>query len=125
MLALAAPAVALTLSAFLATAAFADKIPNRVAVFAFLDKVTARISTKNVPVGQTVKFDSLSVTARVCYTRPPTEEPKTTAFVEVEEQKLDGAEERIFSGWMFASSPALNPLQHPVYDVWVLECRPA
>lgn len=106
--------------------AMADKITNRVAVFAFLDKVTARISTKAIPLNQTVQFGSLKVTARVCYTRPATEEPKTTSFVEVDDLKLDGTTERIFSGWMLAQSPGLNAVEHPVYDVWLTDClKPA
>ena len=105
------------------TGTIADKIPNRVAVFAFLDKVTARISKKAIPLNQTVRFGSLKVTARVCYSRPPTEEPKTTSFVEVDDQKLDGSVERIFSGWMLAQSPGLHAVEHPVYDVWLTDCE--
>jgi len=103
--------------------ALADKIANRVAVFAFLDKVTARISTKQIPLNQTVQFGSLKVTPRVCYSRPATEEPKTTTFVEVDDLKLDGTTERIFSGWMLAQSPGLHAVEHPVYDVWLTDCQ--
>lgn len=92
------------------------------AVFAALDKVTARISRLEVPLNQTVRFGSLKVTPRVCYSRPPTELPKTTTFVEVDEVKLDGEEERIFTGWMFAESPGLNAVEHPVFDVWLTGC---
>ena len=113
---------AVLLGAIATTPARADKIANRVAVFAFLDKVTARISKKAVPLNQTVLFGSLKVTARACYSRPPTEEPKTTSFVEVDDQKLDGSVERIFSGWMLAQSPGLHAVEHPVYDVWLTDC---
>jgi hypothetical protein len=102
--------------------ASAEKIANKVAVFAFLDKVTARISKKAIPINQTVQFGSLKVTARACFTRPPTEEPKTTSFVEVEDQKLDGSVQQIFSGWMLAQSPGLHAVEHPVYDVWLTDC---
>lgn len=106
-----------------AGAASADRIENGVAVFAALDKVTARISKLEVPLGQTVQFGALKVTARACYSRPPTDTPKTTSFVQVEEILLDGKEKKLFSGWMFAESPGLNALEHPVFDVWLTECQ--
>lgn len=98
------------------------RIENGVAVFAALDKVTARISKLEVPLGETVKFGALKVTPRSCYTRQPTEPPKTTTFVEVQEIQLDGQEKKIFAGWMFAESPGLNAVEHPVYDVWLTDC---
>jgi hypothetical protein len=63
------------------------------------------------------------VTPRVCYSRPPTEQPKTTSFVEVDEVQLDGNEKRVFTGWMFAQSPGLNAVEHPVFDVWLTDCQ--
>ena len=96
---------------------------NQVAVFSALDKVTATIKKLEVPLGETMQFGSLKVTPRVCYTRPPTEPPKTTTFVEVDEVQLDGEVKRIFSGWMFAESPGLNAVEHPVFDVWLTECQ--
>jgi hypothetical protein len=101
----------------------AERIENGVAVFAALDKVTARTSKFEVPLNATVKFGALKVTPRVCYSRPPTEEPKTTSFVEVDEIALDGHEKRIFTGWMFAESPGLNAVEHPVFDVWLTDCQ--
>ena len=91
-------------------------------MFATLDKVTARISKIEVPLNQTVVFGSLSVTARVCNSRPPDEQPKTTSFVEVEETMLDGQKKKLFSGWMIAESPGLNAVEHPVFDVWLTDC---
>jgi hypothetical protein len=104
-------------------AASAERIPNKVAIFAALDKVTARISKLEVPLDQTVQFGALKVTARSCFTRSPTEPPKTTAFVEVQEIKLDGNEQPIFNGWMFAQSPGLHAVEHPVFDVWLTDCQ--
>jgi hypothetical protein len=98
------------------------RIENGVAVFAALDKVTARISKLEVPLGETVKFGALKVTPRSCFTRQPTEPPKTTTYVEVQEIQLDGQEKKIFAGWMFAESPGLNAVEHPVYDVWLTDC---
>lgn len=100
----------------------AQRIENEIAVFAALDKVTARISRLEIGLGQTVRFGSLVVTPRACYSRPPTEPPKTTAFVEVVEVKIDGSQKPLFSGWMFAESPGLNAVEHPVFDVWLTEC---
>ncbi|HRN88334.1 DUF2155 domain-containing protein [Hyphomicrobium sp.] len=103
-------------------AAADDKIENRVAIFSALDKVTATIRKLEVPIGETAEFGALKVTPRVCYSRPPTLQPKTTSFVEVEEIQLDGTQTRIFGGWMFAQSPGLNAVEHPVFDVWLTDC---
>ena len=100
----------------------AERIANTTAVFAALDKVTARISKLKVGLGVTEKFGALKVTPRVCFSRPPTEPPKTTAFVEVDEIQLDGTTKRIFAGWMFAENPGLNALEHPVFDIWLTSC---
>jgi hypothetical protein len=76
-----------------------------------------------VPIGTEKQFNSLIVKPDVCYTREITEEPKTTSFVEVTEVQLDSSKKKIFTGWMFAESPALNAVEHPVYDVWLVGCR--
>jgi hypothetical protein len=101
----------------------ADKVQNPIAVFAALDKVTGRISHLEIPINQTVQFGALKVTPRVCYSRPPTEPPNTASFTEVDEIKLNGEVERIFTGWMFAESPGLHAVEHPVYDVWLTSCK--
>lgn len=116
-------AAALAAVGFAATSAHADRIDNGVAVFSALDKVTARTSKFEVPLNSTVQFGALKVTPRVCYSRPPEEQPKTTSFVEVDEIQLDGQEKRIFTGWMFAESPGLNAVEHPVFDVWLTDCQ--
>ncbi|MDX2205098.1 MAG: DUF2155 domain-containing protein [Hyphomicrobiaceae bacterium] len=105
-----------------APAGLAQRIDNSVAVFAALDKVTAKISRLEVPLNQTATFGSLKVTPRSCYTRQPTEQPKTTSFVEIDEIMLEGKEKRLFTGWMFAQSPGLNAVEHPVFDVWLTDC---
>lgn len=94
-----------------------------VAVMQGLDKITARISTFQARVGETAVFGTLSITPRACRKRPPTETPENAAFLEVDEQKPDEEQVRLFTGWMFASSPALNAVEHPVYDVWLLDCK--
>ncbi len=101
----------------------ADRISNGVAVFAALDKVTGRVSPLEVKMGQTIPFGVLKVTARACYTRPSTETPLTSAFIEVDETLLDGSTRRIFSGWTFAESPGLHAVEHPTFDVWLTSCK--
>lgn len=103
--------------------ASAQKIENPIAVFAALDKVTARISPLEIRIGDTVRFGALTVTPRVCYTRLPTEPPLTSVFVEVDEIQLSGEKQRIFTGWMFAQSPGLHAVEHPVFDVWLTSCK--
>lgn len=114
--------VAIACGTLAAGPAAAQRIENSVAVFAALDKVTAKISRLEVPLNQTATFGALKVTPRVCYSRAPTEPPKTTTFVEVDEVLLDGKQKHLFSGWMFAESPGLNAVEHPVFDVWLTEC---
>ena len=95
------------------------------AVLQGLDKVTARISTVRAPIGVTVRFGSLRIVARICRKTPPEEPPESAAFLEIDDVKPGETPQRIFSGWMFASSPALSALEHPVYDVWVIDCMNA
>jgi hypothetical protein len=99
-----------------------QKIPNSRAVFSGLDKITGRIISFDAAIGETVQFGALQVTARACYTRPPTEATNTDAFVDVDEVTLKGEIKRIFTGWMFASSPGLHAVEHPIYDVWLTDC---
>ena len=103
--------------------ALADKIKNPVAVFSGLDKITGRIISFEAKIDETVQFGSLQVTPRVCVTRPPTEAPQTDSFAEVDEVQSDKQYKRIFSGWMYAASPGLHGVEHPVYDVWLTECK--
>ena len=100
-----------------------QKIPNQQAVFSGLDKITGRIINFEAALGETVQFGALQVVPRVCYTRPPTEAAATDAFIEVSEVTLQGEVRRIFAGWMFAASPGLNAVEHPIYDVWLTDCK--
>jgi hypothetical protein len=99
-----------------------EHIENRRAVFSGLDKITGRTFSFDAAIGETVRFGALEVTPRACYTRPPTEATNTDAFVEVDEVTLKGEIKRIFTGWMFASSPGLHAVEHPIYDVWLTDC---
>jgi hypothetical protein len=111
-------------AAALCGGAVADPIRNPTAVFAGLDKTTGRIINFDVAIDETVQFGVLQITPRVCNTRPQTEAPQTTGFIEVDEQDaLKNEAKRIFSGWMFAASPGLHGVEHPVYDVWLIDCK--
>lgn len=99
----------------------ADK--GRVAVLRGLDKVSARISTFDAPVGEEVRFGSLRILVQTCNKRPPEETPETTAFLEITDMRPGQPANKVYTGWMFASSPALSALEHGVYDVWVIDCK--
>lgn len=104
--------------------ALAQPVANPVATFAGLDKITGRITRFDVYVDETVLFGALELTPRACYDRPSSDTlQRTSAFLEVDQRSLDGSTERIFTGWMFADSPALNAVDHAVYDVWLVECK--
>jgi hypothetical protein len=92
------------------------------AVLQGLDKVTARILTFNAPVDKPVAFGSLRVRVRTCVKRPPEEPPESAAFLEITDERPGEVVKRVYSGWMFASSPGLSAMEHPVYDVWVVDC---
>lgn len=102
-----------------------QKIANAYAVYAGLDKITGRITSFDIAIGETAQFGALQVTPRVCYTRPATETQNTTSFTEVNEVTLQGQAKRIFTGWMFAASPGLHAVEHPIYDVWLIGCKAA
>jgi hypothetical protein len=88
-----------------------------------LDKITGRPTDIVAPVGKSVQFATLTITARYCYSTPPSETPETAAFVQIEDHRPDQTEKKVFSGWMYASSPGLNGMEHPLYDVWVITCK--
>ena len=101
----------------------AQKIVNKKASFSGLDKITGRIINFDEDIGETVQFGALRVKTDACYTRPATEAANTDAFVEVDEITLQGEVKRIFSGWMYAASPGLHGVEHPIYDIWLTECK--
>jgi hypothetical protein len=95
---------------------------KRLLVLRGLDKITGRPTNIYAPVGVPVKFATLEITARYCYSTPTSEPPETTAFLQIDDHRIDKPAKREFSGWMLASSPSLNALEHPLYDVWVISC---
>lgn len=94
-----------------------------VAVLQGLDKITARVSTFVAPIDEVARFGTLDIVARACDKKPPTETPESAAYLEIVDVRPDSPAVEVFNGWMFASSPAISALEHPVYDVWVIDCR--
>ena len=105
--------------------AIGDTIPEPVALLQGLDKITARVSKFEAPVGAPVHFGTLAIRVRDCEKSPPEDTPESSAFLEIDETRPGETRTRVFSGWMFASSPALSALEHPVYDVVLLDCKAA
>ena len=116
-------ALALSGSIGLSVPVRAETTPGEGAVLQGLDKVTARISEIIVRLDEPVRFGTLEITVRACHRTPPEEPPESAAFLDIWEVRRGEAAESLFRGWMFASSPALSALEHPVYDVWMLDCR--
>ncbi len=102
--------------------ASAAPIEGTGAVLQGLDKVTARVSEIEAPLNRLLRFGTLEIIVRACQKTPPEEPPESAAFLEIRDAKPGQATVALFTGWMFASSPALSALEHPVYDVWVLDC---
>lgn len=101
----------------------AERVSNGIAVFAGLDKITGQTTRFEVSLGEVYQYGALQVTPRACYTSSKDEPTRTTGFVEVNEIALDKKVRRIFTGWMFADSPGLNAVEHPIYDVWLKDCK--
>jgi hypothetical protein len=122
-------AIALTLMASaLSFSASAENLKGNAVVLRTLDKVTATTKDYTVRIGDELKYGSLTVAVKHCEKKPPEEVPETYAFLQIDDLKLDGKgdkgeQERVFSGWMMASNPAISALDHGVYDVWVIDCK--
>ena len=122
-----APRTPLLIGAALASAlaagpAGAENLKGSAAILRGMDKVTARIAKFDAPVGRSVRYGELEILVKACRKRPPEEQPESAAFLEIYEAKKGKARRKVFSGWMFASSPALSAMEHPVYDIWVVDC---
>ncbi len=109
-------------STLLCSAVGAKEIDMNTAQMQAMDKITGRVSLIDVPVNGEVKFGSFSIVVRACKSRPPEETPENYAFVDVADETLNGEQLNIFKGWMLSSTPALNAVEHPIYDVWLLKC---
>ena len=88
-----------------------------------LDKITGHASVVLAPLNVPVKYATLTIVARSCYSTPASETPETSAFLQIDDQRPDKPLLHVFSGWMYASSPGMHGMQHPIYDVWAISCR--
>lgn len=109
----------------MANPALSQNTDHFTAVVGALDKITARITRLELPSGRKVKFGTLTLEAKACYKRPPEEPPETYIYLVIDDVHSDGTEVQVFQGWMLESSPALNAMEHAVYDVWAIDCRTA
>ena len=116
-------AFGLALSALSPMASAQEWVPRETAKLQALDKVTARVSVIEARVGQPVRFDTLTITLRACHARPAEEVPDAAAWMEITDSRAPPGSGPAFRGWMFANAPGVNMLEHPVYDIRVLECR--
>lgn len=107
---------------FFAFVVHATEIDTNTAKLQAMDKITGRVSMIDVPVNAEKKFGSLSIVVRSCKTRPAEETPDNFGFIDITDTTLDGKEYNIFKGWMISSSPATHALEHPIYDIWLLQC---
>ena len=116
-------AVAAVASFLCAASAQAEDLIFDTGILQGLDKVSGRVMTIEAPVGTPVHFGTLEIIVRTCRKRPPEDFPESAAFLDIWEIRTGEAAASLFRGWMFASSPALSALEHPVYDIWVLDCE--
>lgn len=105
-----------------AVSAQAKEIDMNTVQMQAMDKITGRVSVIEAPVNSEIRFGSFSIVVRACKTRPPEETPENYAFVDVVDNYNGENPVNIFKGWMLSSSPALNAVEHPIYDVWLLQC---
>ena len=100
-----------------------DENKIQVVTLGALNKISAKLTSIDIQIGEKMRFGTLEITALKCRKNPPEEKPETTAFLMISDYQNDGSLRPVFKGWMFASSPALSPLEHGVYDVWVTNCK--
>jgi hypothetical protein len=100
-----------------------DAAAPRKVVIRALDKITMRMREFELDMNQSVRFGTLDVSVRTCQATPPELPPENAAFVQIDDNRPGQSKLRIFSGWMFGSSPAVNGLEHPIYDIWVVSCK--
>lgn len=108
---------------FMCCPGYAQRVKNHVAVFSGLDKITGRTINFKVKIGEKYQFGTLDIIPKVCYTSVGEDPRGASVFIEVNENQRNNTSKQIFNGWMFASSPALNSIDHPIYDIWLTGCE--
>ena len=106
---------------FLSKFLLAEPIAGDYAIFKLLDKTTNKVSKKNISVNSKVNWDSLYIEIYACYSTPPKEIPENYVLIEVKDN-FQNKDSSIYKGWMISSSPDVTPLEHPIYDLWLLSC---
>lgn len=109
-------------SLLVASFVFAADIETSQVMLRGVDKVTGRTSTMVADIGEATSFGNLTILVQKCSKKPPEETPENAAFLLIEERDREGGQNIVFNGWMFSSNPALSAMEHPIYDIWVLEC---
>ncbi|MBR5154122.1 MAG: DUF2155 domain-containing protein [Alphaproteobacteria bacterium] len=110
------------LSILTISSAYSKEITTNAALMQSMDKLTGRVKKITVPVNSQIKYGDFSLVLRACKKNPPEETPENFAFVDVTDKSLGDEEYNIFRGWMLSSAPGINAIEHPIYDVWLLEC---
>jgi len=105
-----------------ASSALAEDIDCPAVSLRSVDKITGRTSTIEIPIGESSNIGNLKITPQRCLKKPPEEMPENAAFLLVEESDKDSNLNVVFNGWMFASNPAISAMEHPIWDIWVLDC---
>lgn len=101
----------------------ATPMAERQLVVRVIDKQTRKLAELTLAQNQPQRFGRLILVMRACEASAPTQPPESGGFLQIDEQRPGGQVKRVFSGWMFASTPALNAMEHPVYDAWVVQCK--
>ena len=88
-----------------------------------LDKVSSKNTELEFKIGDTIKYKNLQIKVLKCKNSEFDDDPEITAYLQVIDlNKSNNDEVFVFNGWSFASSPSINPFDHPVYDLWIIEC---
>ena len=101
----------------------AKPIEGILAEIQILDKITARVKTLEVEVNDSIQFESLNIKIYACYKKPPEEVPEDFVLLRIYDVMSQKGKELIYQGWMISSSPATTPLEHPIYDLWLKDCK--
>jgi len=108
---------------FLSSAAYSDLIEGNKVQFNVLNKITANVETIHIKVNEYYKFESLNIEIFSCYKNPPEDIPENYVLLRIYDQKKREENSLAYQGWMISSSPAVTPLEHPIYDLWLIDCK--
>ena len=101
----------------------ADPIEGNLVTIQILDKITSRLEQQNIEVGKKIRFNSFEIEVFLCLKRPPEEIPEDFVLISVLDEIKDNEFEQVFKGWMISSSPSVTPFEHPIYDLWIKDCK--